>query len=306
MDAVRRIFRAYRPYDSLTLGYLLIVLLFLAVSPHRPSTANRIAGIHGAAILGVLLLAYLGDRSRVLRWLHDFYPLPLFVTLFGEFTQLTKTLFPYWIEPLLIKFDVWLFGGAPQHWVMANLSPAAVEFFALAYCSYYLIVPGILFYVYRKNYPHELAAVATRICLAMYVCYLLFMLLPARGPHHALPDADPRLIEGGFITDLLHRLQDVESVEGAAFPSSHVAVAWVAFFIFRRYNKKASWPAGVLVGALTLSVVAMGYHFSLDALGGVALAFGLEAAGRPPELKPNPFRRHQCRNRLRSCRRQHL
>jgi len=278
MDFIRRILQKLRPYDSLTLGYLLIVLLFLAISPHPPSAALRITGVHGAAILGVLLLACVADRSRALRRLHDFYPMLLFIALFHEFSHISTVLFPYWLEPLLIKFDLWMFGGPPQHWVMAHLSPAAVEFFALAYCSYYLIIPGTLFFVYRKNYPHELTAATSRICLTMYTCYLLFMLIPARGPHHALPGADPLLIEGGFFTNILHGIQKSESVEGAAFPSSHVAVAWVTLFVLRRYHKKASWLLGLLIGALTLSVVAMGYHFSLDALGGVALAFGLNAA----------------------------
>ena len=278
MSFMRCLLQRLRPYESLTLGYLLIVLIFLAISPHPPSAALRITGVHGAAFFGVLLLASFADRSRVLRWLHDFYPMLLFVVLFAEFTHLSTVLFPYWLEPLLIKLDLGVFGGPPLHWVAAHLSPAAVEFFAVAYLSYYLIIPGTLLLVYRKNYPHELTAAASRICLTMYTCYVLFMLIPARGPHHALPNADPLLIEGGFFTNLIHLMQRTESVEGGAFPSSHVAVAWVAFFILRRHYKKMSWPLGFLVGALTLSVFAMGYHFSLDALGGVAVAFGLNAA----------------------------
>jgi membrane-associated phospholipid phosphatase len=278
MESSRRVLQKLRPYDVLTLGYLAIVLLFLVVAPHRPPEALRITVAHGAAIAGVLLLAYFADRSRILRRLHDFYPLLLFIVLFGEFTGLSTALFPYWLEPLLVKFDLWLFGGPPLSWVMTHLSPLAVEFFALAYCTYYLIIPAALLFAYRKNYPHGVTEAATKICLTMYTCYLLFILVPARGPHHALPGADPLLIKGGFITGLLHRIQGVESVQGAAFPSSHVAVAWVAFFILRRYFHRASWPLGLLMGALTLSVVVMGYHFSLDAIGGLALGFGLGAA----------------------------
>jgi membrane-associated phospholipid phosphatase len=277
MGFTRRLLQRLRSYDILTLGYLFIVLVFLAVSPHPPSTALRITGLHTATILGILLVAGFSDRSRVLRRLHDFYPTALFIGLFSELTRLSTILFPYWIEPLLIKFDRWLFGGSPQSWVVAHLSPAAVEFFALAYCSYYLIIPGTVLFVYRKSYPRELIRATSKICLTMYVCYVLFMLIPARGPHHALAGADPLLIKGWIFTGLLHRIQGLKPVEGAAFPSSHVAVAWVAFFILRRRRKGLSWPAGLVVGMLTISVVVMGYHFSLDALGGAAFAFGLDA-----------------------------
>jgi len=277
MHFIRRSFQKLRPYDGLTLGYLLIVLFFLIISPHPPSAALRITVVHGAAILGVLLLANFADRSRVLRRLHDFYPMLLFIALFSEFNHISTVLFPYWFEPLLIKFDLWMFGGLPQQWVVGHLSSVAIEFFAFAYWSYYPIIPGTLFLVYRKDYPRELTAATTRICLTMFTCYLLFMLIPARGPHHALPGESPLMIEGGFFTNLVHEIQKVGSVQGAAFPSSHVAVAWAMFFVLRRHNKKTSWPMGLLIGALTLSVIAMGYHFSLDALGGMAVAFSINA-----------------------------
>lgn len=282
MPLSRRITQRLRLYDILTLGYLVIVPLLLAVSPHRPPETLRIACVHAAEILGVLLLVYFSHRTPILGRLHDFYPVLLFIALFGEFTSLSTALFPYWFEPVLIRFDQWLFGGAPQNWVMAHLSPLAVEFFALAYCSYYLVIPAALIFAYGRNYPRELTDAASRICLTMYTCYLLFILVPARGPHHALPGADPLLIKGGFVTGILHRIQSVESVQGAAFPSSHVAVAWVAFFALRRRLKRTAWPVGLLMGALTLSVVVMGYHFSLDALGGLALGLGLDAALKKP------------------------
>lgn len=278
MDPIRRVSQKLRPYDRLTLGYLIIVLFFLAISPHPPSAALRITVTHGVAIIGVLLLANFADRSPFLRRLHDFYPMLLFIALFHEFTHISTVLFHYWLEPALIKFDLWIFGGSPQQWTIAHLSPAAIEFFALAYGSYYLIIPGTLFLAYQKDYPLKLTAATSQICLTMFVCYVLFMLFPAQGPHHALAGQNPVLIEGGFFTHLVHEIQKTGSVHGAAFPSSHVAAAWAAFFILRRLYRKASWPVGVLIGTLTLSVFIIGYHFSLDALGGMAVAFGINAA----------------------------
>jgi len=274
------IFRRLRAYDRLTLGYLLLVLLFLVLSPQRPQATLRISLMYCAAMAVVLLSASFGNRSRVFQFVHDFYPLALFTALFGQFTQLSTVIFPHWLEPLLISFDTWLFGVNSHQWTAAHLSPAVFEFLAFAYWSYYLLIPGMLLLVYKKNYPHELIAATTRLCVTMYACYIMFMLSPARGPHHALSANGTLLIEGGFFTNLVHDIQRVGSVHGAAFPSSHVAVAWAMFFVLRRHYPKLVWLAGILIAALTLSVITIGYHFSLDAIGGVVVAFGINAVWR--------------------------
>jgi membrane-associated phospholipid phosphatase len=282
----RHTFRQLRAYDRLTLGYLLLTLFFLAISPHRPEGALRISFIHIAALTIVMLVALYDERSRYVRIVHDFYPMALFTVLFGEFTQLSTVILPHWMESLLIKFDLWLFGVSSHQWVAAHLPPSLYEFLSFSYWSYYLIIPGTLFLVYKKNYPHELSAATTRLCMTMYACYVLFILSPARGPHHVLPANGALMIEGGFFTNLVREIQKVGSVQGAAFPSSHVAVAWAMFFVLQRHHRMIAWLAGIVIAALTLSVITMGYHFSLDAIGGVVVAFGINAAWKDKKTSP--------------------
>jgi membrane-associated phospholipid phosphatase len=285
-----RMLQKLLPYDRLIIGYLLVVMVFLAISHQPSSAALRITLVHGAAILFVLLIANFSTRSPLAQIVHDFYPAMLFMILFSEFTHTSTALFTYWLEPLLIKFDIWAFGGSPQQWAAARLSPEILEFLAFSYWSYYLIIPGTLFFVYRKNYPYGLIDATTRMCLTMFACYLLFMLSPARGPHHALPVNGAALMDGGFFTNMVLNIQKVGSVQGAAFPSSHVAVAWAMFFVLLQHAPKIAWPLALLIAALTFSVVTMGYHFSLDALGGVVVALGINAAWPRDNARTNSVR----------------
>lgn len=282
--------RQLRAYDRLTLCYLTVVVLFVWISPHRPAAALRITLVHGAAICIIFLFAHFSRRSRPLKVLHDFYPMLLFMVLFSEFTQLSTVLFPYWFEPLLIRFDLWAFGGSPLRWIATHLSPPLAEAMAFAYGSYYILIPVSLLLVYKKSYPHELIAATTRMCLTMYACYVLFMLAPARGPHHALATNGAYLLQGGFFTNLVHAIQRLGSVQGAAFPSSHVAVAWAMLFVLQRFYPKVAVATALLVAALTLSVVALGYHFSLDAIGGMVVAVGINSAWR--EKRPCSANNH--------------
>lgn len=286
-NLLRRIFQQLRPYDRLTICYLSLVLVFILLSPHRPAAAALITAVHGAAILAVLFLPSLAGRFRFFQVLHDFYPMALFIVLFSEFTQLSTVLFPYWLEPMLIKFDFWAFGGSPLRWAASHISPAVAEFLAFAYWSYYLIVPGSLLLVYKKKYPRELIFATTRMCMTMYVCYVLFMLAPARGPHHTLTADGVFMMQGGFFTNLVRTIQSFGSVHGAAFPSSHVAVAWAMVFVLQRFYPKVALVAALLMAMLTLSVITMGYHFSLDAIGGVVVAFGINSAWRQENKQTN-------------------
>jgi hypothetical protein len=71
-------------------------------------------------------------------------------------------------------------------------------------------------------------------------------------------------------------MQNYVSVVGAAFPSSHVAVAWVALMTLRVEHRLAFWSLTPFVLALTLSIFVLQYHYVLDAISGVILALIFE------------------------------
>ena len=59
-------------------------------------------------------------------------------------------------------------------------------------------------------------------------------------------------------------------IGGAAFPSSHVAVATLVLYYTVRYARSAAWFVGPLVLSLILSTVYCGYHYAIDVLAGLA------------------------------------
>ncbi|MGH7596121.1 MAG: phosphatase PAP2 family protein [bacterium] len=301
-----------RFYDRISLGYLCLTLLLAIFSP--PANAvklilirERILINHPLIILTIVALIYFTPMlsqsaryRRVFKWLRpmrDLYPFFLFTfVLFGEFTYLVNSVFPYWLEPYLIDFDLWLF-KQPAHRFIETHAPAwMIELMAFAYWSYY---PLILFVVMRYYLARDKAGNRTlsrrqpisslsgqadpvfldfmnRMCLSFYTCYVLFMLLPARSPRHALDLNGQLQLAGGFFFDLISQGQNYVSVVGAAFPSSHVAVAWVAVAALRQSNRYIFFICVPVVVALTLSVFILQYHYVLDAVGGAIVAWLIE------------------------------
>ncbi|MDZ7289331.1 MAG: phosphatase PAP2 family protein [candidate division KSB1 bacterium] len=316
---LRKLRFGLRLYDCLTLGYLWLTFLLVLFSPKPIPTRRLIFISHALASLLIVLLASVAqsDSSRV-RWrgaynviqpVRDLYPFFLFVFLFfGEFTHLANLIFPYWIERYLICFDSWLF-GQPAHQFIAQHAPAwAMELMAFAYCTYYPIIAMAALRHYlapatgnegrlveRHQVKPAFLDFMNRICLAFYLCYIFFMLMPARSPRHALNLQDQFHFSGGIFFNLISGLQNYVSVVGAAFPSSHVAVAWIALMTLRQSNRAIYSGLIPVVIALTVSVFILQYHYVLDAVFGVVIAWLLELYWRQRSAPESTLHDRGCR-----------
>lgn len=301
-----------RFYDRLSLGYLCLTLLLAAFFP--PASVAKLIPIrerilisHPLITLAILALIYftpvlsqMKRYHRVYKWLRpvrDLYPFLLFTfVLFGEFTYLANSVFPYWLERYLIDFDLWLFKQPAHRFIEAHASAWMIELMAFAYWSYYPIIVFVVLRYYlardkggdrtasRQHPINGLSGQANpvfldfmnRICLSFYACYVLFMLLPARSPRHALDLNGQLQLAGGFFFELISQAQNYASVVGAAFPSSHVAVAWVAVVALRQSDRYIFFIFTPVVVALTFSVFILQYHYVLDAVGGAIVAWLIE------------------------------
>lgn len=289
---LRNFWTCFRLYDRLTIGYLGLTLLLVAFSSETISIRGRFVVTHIAAGIFIALLIYWVHLRaathreyvppRWLIFLRDWHPLFWFsFLLFGEFTYLVKSVSPFWIEKYLISFDLWLFGRLPYLFIQQHLPWWIIELMAFAYWSYYPLILGVTirYYFFRSenNIPRlSFVDFMNRLCLAFYICYLLFIIIPARSPRHALNLNAHLHLAGGPFYSVIASMQNYVSVVGAAFPSSHVAVAWVALITLYGDQRRTFWRLVPLVTALTVSIFVLQYHYVLDAIAGVMLALGFE------------------------------
>ena len=114
-------------------------------------------------------------------------------------------------------------------------------------------------------------------------CYLVFIVFPVQGPRY-LAEAPADIPSGPFRTLTLIVL-DAGSSRGAAFPSSHMAVAVAQTLLTFRFQPKiVARPMALLVTGLGVGAVYGGFHYATDmlagAVAGVAAALAVSAAGR--------------------------
>lgn len=269
----------YTPMDLLTLAYLSVVLLILLIAPLRPPGWWNHLLFHLVVLVAAAMMKYVPRRLTPLRLVHDWYPIALLPLFYGELAFVNQVIAPGYYDAFLIPIERWLFGTQPAIYLRGWLPNRVLsEYLHLSYALYLLLVPvcSIVFYC-QKRFDHFRVFV-TNILLTFFFCYTIFIVFPVAGPYYTFPRVDPEKL--GFVfPQVCHWFTNRGASQGAAFPSSHVAVAVNAGFTTYRLNRKLFWVVLPVVVGITLGVVYGGFHYAIDAIAGVLVGIGVGVVG---------------------------
>ena len=292
-------FADYATQTYLALVGLLILFFHNGTVPHWPV----LFGAHAAALVLVhwLIWAYArwgsgrgepvarGLALRALDFIRHFYPVVLYTPFFMETGSLNRMFFRDYLDPTFADWEQQLFGCQPSVLFMERLPWLVVsELFYASYFSYYVMIAGIgiaLFVRARRQFYHYVSVVS----FLFYVCYVIYIILPVIGSRaffrqvegYSLPaatqalattDAYPAAVQAGPFFQLMKWVYRVFEAPGAAFPSSHVAVAICTVFFSFRYLRPIRYPHLVVATLLCLSTVYCRYHYVVDVIAGVVTA----------------------------------
>ncbi len=281
--------RHYKLIDYLTQGYVALVGL-LVVLFHNETVQHwqlRVVGhVVVMAACHVLIVQGSMRRGRFIRLLRAFYPIVLYGLFYTEVHDLDRMFLSAGFDGWVIDLDQRLFGRQPCRTLMARFPQVWVsEVFYLFYFTYYAMVGGVGFGLYYKR-REQFCRYVTVVSFIFYLCYLIYIILPVSGPYGttsgatftgALASVGPREIPAAIRAGPFYKVMAViylavDPEGGAAFPSSHVAVAVATLWFTWHYLKRARWLHLVAVAMLCLSTVYCGYHYAADVLAGLAMA----------------------------------
>lgn len=269
-------------------GYAVLAGVALAF-PHRPATWPILAAAHlalfGLAIQVARIRPWLdrpGTRRRI-RVLADWYPLLVIPLLYSELDALNTAVWGgRYFDYLILAAEERLFGGQPSA-TLARSAPwlPLSEALHAAYLSYYPIIYLPPLVLYLRGDREAYRAMLLPLITAFLLHYLVFVYFPVQGPRYIFP-APGGSIAGGPMYGLAHSILDAGSSRGAAFPSSHIAIAAVQTVAAFRFLPRAA--PFILVATVGIGVGAVygGFHYATDmiagALAGLAVAIPLLAA----------------------------
>jgi membrane-associated phospholipid phosphatase len=276
-----------RLIDYATFTYIGVVA-FLLIFFHRGVPYWRWLVMGHFLVIGFLIFFIkfaASHPSKILTFIRDGYPFILFTVMFTEVNAIDNILFPFWLEPWLIKLDYLLFRTYPTVWFQKFYNPLLTEIMAFSYWSYYVLIPfgGIVLYLRKdKALFHSFAF---HLSLTLYIAYFSYIFMTARGPHETLVFLHSERAVAGFFDSFVQRIQNYASISGNAFPSSHVAAVWVVLIFLFKYNSKLGWIVLPIILLLSISIVYMRYHYAVDSIAGILLVCITYPLGRFLETK---------------------
>ena len=276
--------------DYATQGYLVLVaVLALFLFPSHPGRASFLLSAHVVCLLAVQTLIRARARqpgNRALDFLRHFYPILLYAGFYREVGELNQAFIPGYLDGFFIRLEEQLFGCQPCIIFMEKLPYLPVsELFYMSYFSYYVMIAGVGLVLYiqdKRRFWHYVSLVS----FVFYVCYLIYIFLPVVGPRlfyapvpgfdqrqfSFYPLAFPAAVQAGPFFQIMKLIYDCVETSGAAFPSSHVAVAICTLWFSWRLIPKIRWIHLVVVILLCASTVYCRYHYVVDVFAGALTA----------------------------------
>ena len=291
-------FQRYTFVDYATQGYIALVglIILLLHSPRVPLWPFLVLA-HAVCLVLVHLFIQLHTRRPAnggLDFLRHTYPILLYSGFYQETGLLNQMLHSGYLDPHFLRLERWMFGWQPGLELMERFPSREVsEVLYAAYFSYYLMVVGValaLLFRDRRQFAHFISVVS----LVFYVCYLTFIFTPVVGPRilcpgivaqplpadvtPASPLTTPAAVQAGVFFQIMAWLYRFE-IPGAAFPSSHVAVALCTVYFSFLYLRPIRWALLVTTTLLCISTVYGRYHYVVDVVAGVLTAVMLIPLG---------------------------
>jgi membrane-associated phospholipid phosphatase len=280
--------RSCGAYEWVTLGYLGALNLLLVVFHGNLRGAANYFLLHGAIAAGILTMVWAAERrpSAGLRFVRHWYPFALFIFFFEELHYLVHLISPGWRDRWLIAFDFGLFGVHPTVWLERFTAPVLNDLMAFFYLTYYFYTVTLVGVLYALNKRREFWTVMTATAVAYVMGYVIALVFPVEGPYHTLRALQQGALEGGPVTALMNVIQRFGRVHGAAFPSLHVAGAFVALLGARKFARPLFWIFLPLFAAMCVSTVYGRYHYAADIFGGLTIGAGGFVIAQKWEAEP--------------------
>lgn len=231
----------------------------------------------------------------------DAYPLVALLFLYWELRHLALLFADAYHDPTVIAWEQAIFGEqlastlrdrAPWVWLS--------ELLHLSYGFYWFLIPVVSLTLYFRRKVEGFRDLISTLLPVFFACYLVFIFWPVEGPYYRFEPPGPPFSEG-FFRRFVDAVLGPGASRGAAFPSSHVAVAVAALCVAYRWERPLFWVLLPLVSGLTVGTVYGGFHYGIDAIAGVAVGLlgfraapriraflegGRSAPGRGPEEPP--------------------
>ena len=275
--------------EYMTLGMIALYTLLDIIFIQHVKGSFGILQMNLSVMLAIVASAmwYQQTRSRIAFIFRSFYVLPVGYMLYAQVSNYIPLVNPTNFDPLLASWDRAIFGVNPTEWIYRFANPFVTEYLQFWYNLFQLMLipPVIGFFVKRRMRTFRLYVMT--LLFGFYLSYLLYFIMPAIGPRFEVHDfhAIDRELPGILITEPFRALINAGNnitpdmtdpylvVNRDCMPSGHTMMSILGILMTWKYRTRWKWLLTVGGISVVISTVYLRYHYVVDVIAGIVLAF---------------------------------
>ncbi len=270
------LFENIRLFDYINIGYYLLMLCIILYNYTNIPNPIFLITIYIVIISVSLYLINIQTHTKITKMLRYFYPFIFIGFVFESLGYIIPFINPYNKDTLLIGADRALFGNDMANILSFLNMKGVTDYLQLSYLSYYFLPLILLYYFYSKKEIKKLNYALFTLSLGYYISYIGYMIIPAIGPRYSLTYLQNMPIQGGVVYNFIHPvLNSLEHIKQDCFPSGHTEISVLVLLIFKDENKRIALIILPVVLSLILATVVLRYHYGVDVLSGLIIAFAV-------------------------------
>jgi hypothetical protein len=266
----------------------LAALMLVGPARWAPGALPCAAGFTVLA-LGPLMLRMLQamwPRKRLLRWVADFWLLPVVYAGHELLNPLVDAFSPILKDGQLAAMEHRVFGFQVSVLVSNLVPPWLMDALMVCYYGHFIWALVLAVVLYLHNRVAEFDEFLLALSLFFALGYGAYIMVPAIGPRLFLLGAFSGPLAGVVITPLLDSLMRTPGFIRDCFPSGHTGATLVVLFYAFRFSRRVFWTMLLPGIGLIVATLAGRFHYAMDLLAVlplvvlvVGLAMALSRAG---------------------------
>lgn len=272
-----------RPLEAVNLaalGALAALTLLLWRRLADPGDVLLRFALMGAFLAVVVFLTKHVERlPKALRIAVDFYPAAFIPFVYESLGALIAAARGRARDDLLIAADRAILGGDVTVMLQPLVRPGLAALLYVAYSTYYFL-PLVLGASLWKKSPEEARRFIFTLSVCFYVSYAGYFTIPAYGPRTALTHLHTVPLDTHPIARAIERtINELEHTKLDAFPSGHTMITVAVLIVAWRPARKVFRILLPIALMLIFSTMYCRYHYLVDVLAGIVLAFATVPLG---------------------------
>jgi hypothetical protein len=227
-----------------------------------PSAAGFALFALGPLVLRTLQAQW--PRKRLLRWVADFWLLPVVIVGHELLNPLVDAFHPVLRDARLALLEERLFGLQVSVWVSNAVPPALQDVLMVCYYGHFIwaLVLSVVLYAHKRSAEFDEFLLALGLIFA--IGYVAYIVVPAVGPRIFLASAFPGSLRGVIVTPFLESLMLTPRFIRDCFPSGHTGVTLLVLFYAFRFARRTFWFLLLPGLGLITATLSGRFHYAVD------------------------------------------